>query len=680
MSTRAELSETINRLLPGEANKRIRTAILQAASYSGSRTDQLRQSIDLANRVRTGLLVAGTTTILTDTSAELSGYVWVIDFAVQQPTAVATLTIDAPETTFVREDYFIGTDTGTIVYRAGTVDALGNAFPPIYDPANEVVLRIVRRNPDGSTEDVDVPESSTLIDFAEQNIIPFVAGGKLKNSGIQVIFDALGALAAFRFPTPVRGVPAINDDEFVTKSQLPNIPQYGLISGGTIQWSGTGLTYVSSLAVVAVGGLLTAPAATLTLDAADATHPRFDVLGWRYVSPGIAELFYLKGTAAASPTIPQVNPESEVEGLVILVPALATVPPSVTTENVYLDNAEWAVTFSGTGTGNANSTTNPDTGTKAVEVTAAANQFRVRFTRATALDLSTLTEATLGLRLDLKAGYSNSQNLELVFLDASNNPVSNVLQLTLNKALLDYQFIGFPLADLTFTSQTVKAIDIIYRQRGGGTHAGFWIDNVKIQGGVSQPVTPGGGAGEKGWSPILAVVNDGARRVLQVSDWTGGAGTKPATGQYIGSTGLTATIGDAIDIRGAAGADGIDGDDGREVEFQATATHIQWRYVGVATWTNLVALSTLAGADGREVELQSSGTWLQWRYVGAPTWTNLFDLDTLSGSGVPAGGTAGQVLTKNSSADGDASWQDPTGGGGAAAANAGSRLYLFNNY
>lgn len=31
--------------------------------------------------------------------------------------------------------------------------------------------------------------------------------------------------------------------------------------------------------------------------------------------------------------------------------------------------------------------------------------------------------------------------------------------------------------------------------------------------------------------------------------------------------------------------------------------------------------------------------------------------------GLPAGGTVGQVLTKNSSTDGDASWQNPTGGG-----------------
>lgn len=73
-----------------------------------------------------------------------------------------------------------------------------------------------------------------------------------------------------------------------------------------------------------------------------------------------------------------------------------------------------------------------------------------------------------------------------------------------------------------------------------------------------------GATGDKGWSPILAVVSDGVRRVMQVYDWTGGQGTKPATGSYIGASGLVAAIGDAVDIRGAQGPSGsvADGDKG----------------------------------------------------------------------------------------------------------------------
>ena len=43
---------------------------------------------------------------------------------------------------------------------------------------------------------------------------------------------------------------------------------------------------------------------------------------------------------------------------------------------------------------------------------------------------------------------------------------------------------------------------------------------------------------------------------------------------------------------------GVVGTNGREVEFQKSATHIQWRYVGDLTWTDLVLLSDLEGTAG----------------------------------------------------------------------------------
>ena len=63
-------------------------------------------------------------------------------------------------------------------------------------------------------------------------------------------------------------------------------------------------------------------------------------------------------------------------------------------------------------------------------------------------------------------------------------------------------------------------------------------------------------AGATGWSPQFGIVADGARRVLRVTSWTGGTGTAPTSGQYVGATGLVTPIASAIDIRGPAGADG----------------------------------------------------------------------------------------------------------------------------
>jgi hypothetical protein len=68
-----------------------------------------------------------------------------------------------------------------------------------------------------------------------------------------------------------------------------------------------------------------------------------------------------------------------------------------------------------------------------------------------------------------------------------------------------------------------------------------------------------GASGAQGWTPILAVVEDGLRRVHQVVDWTGSTGTKPVTGLYVGATGLVANIADAKDIRGAQGIQGEKG-------------------------------------------------------------------------------------------------------------------------
>lgn len=99
---------------------------------------------------------------------------------------------------------------------------------------------------------------------------------------------------------------------------------------------------------------------------------------------------------------------------------------------------------------------------------------------------------------------------------------------------------------------------------------------------------------------------------------------------------------------GAAGANGEKGDpgeqgdpgaDGREVQLQKGTTHIQWRYEGDPTWTDLVALADLKGADGAdgtngadaaEIELQITATHIQWRREGG-SWTNLVALADLKG-------------------------------------------------
>ncbi len=61
-------------------------------------------------------------------------------------------------------------------------------------------------------------------------------------------------------------------------------------------------------------------------------------------------------------------------------------------------------------------------------------------------------------------------------------------------------------------------------------------------GGPAKPIvmtTPTNGA--SGWTPSLRAATDGVRSLLEIYDWTGGAGTKPATGYLTEAGALSAT-------------------------------------------------------------------------------------------------------------------------------------------
>ena len=60
------------------------------------------------------------------------------------------------------------------------------------------------------------------------------------------------------------------------------------------------------------------------------------------------------------------------------------------------------------------------------------------------------------------------------------------------------------------------------------------------------------------------------------------------------------------------GTPGAPGTPGTPVELQLGATHIQWRYIGDALWTDIIAIADLTGDDGApgtpavNIELQKS--------------------------------------------------------------------------
>lgn len=153
--SRAKLAEDIKKLLPEEKNKRIRQAIMKAYGGASAVAVGVRDTISQENRLQNGILVEGTVAITAPTSASLSGWAWVINFAIQEG-ADQTIAITAPDATFPRIDYFHGDDAGLIHYAAGILDGAGNSiFPTI--PDGNIILKKVLRNTDGSNDPIENP-------------------------------------------------------------------------------------------------------------------------------------------------------------------------------------------------------------------------------------------------------------------------------------------------------------------------------------------------------------------------------------------------------------------------------------------------------------------------------------------------------------------------------------------
>ena len=119
--------------------------------------------------------------------------------------------------------------------------------------------------------------------------------------------------------------------------------------------------------------------------------------------------------------------------------------------------------------------------------------------------------------------------------------------------------------------------------------------------------------GDNGWSPILSIESDDDRRVLRIVDWAGGEGTKPATGDYIGPTGLVSDPANAVDIRGPQGEDGADGDDGANDLLSLTDTPASF------------------GNEGQVLAVNSAGDAVEWSDMEGGV-TEFTELDDTPGS------------------------------------------------
>lgn len=105
----------------------------------------------------------------------------------------------------------------------------------------------------------------------------------------------------------------------------------------------------------------------------------------------------------------------------------------------------------------------------------------------------------------------------------------------------------------------LSAYQLAVNQGFIGTQA-QWISSLKGAKGDK------GVDGFNGWSPSLRLVSRGSDVVLQLYDWVGGTGTKPALLGYIGATGIVSNIANANNVKGNQGLQGEQGIQGEKGE------------------------------------------------------------------------------------------------------------------
>lgn len=383
----------------------------------------------------------------------------------------------------------------------------------------------------------------------------------------------------------------------------------GLIFGGLVSWLG-GLSFgIAPAAYYINGTLYTTNSAQVTLAEADPDDPRTDII----VVDTAGSVSVITGTPATNPAKPTPNPATQIEITNILILAGATepgTPGQITDVLIYDENVEWTGAGSGV-TINFDSTTDPFRNSKCADVGAIGTNDLITFTGASAVNKADYENLIMYLKL--KATMSKQHTLSVCVL-LNGVQVSDEVLLPINGATINtWQNISISLASLNISATTFDAIRYKWFKAGAqADHAGFYLDYIKLEAGIQQPVV--GIKGDKG-DP--------------------GEPGEPGT----------------------PGADGQDGNDGREVELSVVGDYIVWRYVGDETWTNLVALATITGADGapgtpgtpgadgadgapgtpgidgKQVELRENAGWVEWRYVGDATWTQLYQIPEGGGTG-----------------------------------------------
>lgn len=276
-----------------------------------------------------------------------------------------------------------------------------------------------------------------------------------------------------------------------TPGYQPNQP----LSGCGVEYT-SGLSFTVGACTYTIAGVTyTSPVTTITLNAADPSNPRIDVI---YVDDS-STVGKLTGTPAMSPAQPSVDPGTQLGLIFITVAAGATTPSGVTVTPLYQENTEW--TCSSTANINCNSTNNPYRGTKDIEATSAVlgNNFTLVKPAAGTVNLATQNYLVLYIRSKAAwptgTGANATRTLSLFWLNGSTQVGQAVVIRDnafgfLSSTTGSYQQIAIPISLFGAGSNLVTTLKAQITGRSGSSSIGFYIDEVSLQSGTNSFVLP----------------------------------------------------------------------------------------------------------------------------------------------------------------------------------------------
>jgi hypothetical protein len=265
------------------------------------------------------------------------------------------------------------------------------------------------------------------------------------------------------------------------------------ILSGSAAYSGVGLVYdVTALVYTIQGTLYGSSPTTVTLDPADPTNPRIDVI---YVDD-TGTVGKITGTPGAVPVKPQVDNLTQVEVTFVTVPAGATTP-GITIEDIYDENlgtggGEWNV--STTAPVIFNDVTDPYSGTVHIATTSAFGPNKnIIFDDAP----YAMNGGLLSFRLKAKSNMGVTTGKFLVGFFVGGSLVGNSVTVG-GTPTATFGFIGTDIGNWQLVTIPISAFgglpanidQLRVFTVGGPNSAEFDMDEVRILEGVATPPAP----------------------------------------------------------------------------------------------------------------------------------------------------------------------------------------------